>query len=657
MQRKLPISRPPCGQGARACAAALVPLLLLSLSPHAGATAKPTDMADLSIEELSNIVITSVSKKPERLADAAASVFVITADDIRRSGATSVAEALRLAPNLQVAQSNGSSYAITARGLNGSNNSGPNKLLVMIDGRSVYSPLFSGVFWDVQDVVLEDIERIEVISGPGGTMWGVNAVNGVINITTRMAQHTQGKLLSLAAGTHGADAAFRYGGGTAERSWRVFGKSLDRRHTDSADGAAVRDAWHKSQIGFRADWSGASDRFSLNGNAYRGREDQPEPGAISVTGTSLVLGPVDIAGANLTGSWSHALDGGAGLALQAYADYTKRVVRPTYAESLHIVDLQFQHTLRALGSHSIVWGANYRHARDHVRNGEVVAFLPARVNQSWASLFAQDEVKLGEDWRATVGARIERNDYTGNEFLPTMRLAWKAAPNHAIWAGASRTLRAPSRLDADTYIPASPPHVLRGGPQVRSELANVFELGYRGQPSPALSLSATLFHNDYKHLRTLVLDESGTFLTFGNQMQGKASGIEMWGNLQLTPRWRMSAGLFGLHQRFTLQPGAFDAAAPGAARKDPSHTAQLRSNYSFSDAVEWDVALRKVGKLANPDVPGYTALDMRLGWQLGRKLTLALSGQNLTGSHGEYGPVATRTEVPRSVALSLVWRE
>ncbi|MES3022603.1 MAG: TonB-dependent receptor [Pseudomonadota bacterium] len=616
-----------------------------------------TDIADLSIEELSNIQITSVSKKPERIADAAAAVFVITADDIRRAGARSVAEALRLAPNLQVAMVSASAHAITARGLNGSNNSSPNKLLVLIDGRSVYSPLFSGVFWDVQDVLLEDIERIEVVSGPGGTLWGVNAVNGVINITTRAAGQSKGALLALAAGERGSEAAFRYGKGDADGAWRVYGKALGRRHGERADGRDNEDAWHKNQIGFRADWTRGADRFSLHGDAYTGSEGQPEPGTISVDGTALKLGMVNMSGANLSGQWRHALDGGASLSVQAYLDHSKRSVDPTYAETLNIVDLQFQHTLRELGRHSLVWGASARHARDRVSNGEVVAFLPGNVNQNWTSLFAQDEIRLGESVRATLGARIERNVYTGNEFLPTLRLAWKAAPNHALWAGASRTVRAPSRLDADAFIPARPPYLLQGGPGVRSELATVFELGYRGQPSPALSWSATLFHNDYKHLRTLELDPGMTFLTFGNQMKGKASGIEMWGTWQMAQRWRLSAGLFGLHQRLTLLPGAFDTAAPQASRKDPSHTAQLRASFSVSDDKEFDVALRRVGKLDNPAVPAYTALDMRFGWQLGPSLSLALSGQNLTGGHGEYGPLATRIEVPRSVGVSLVWRD
>lgn len=632
--------------------------LLVALPVAAAPEAGPTiDIADMSIEDLANLQITSVSKKPERLAGAAASVFVITADDIRRSGAFSIPEVLRLAPNLQVAQINGQTYAITARGLNGSNNTGPNKLLVMIDGRSVYLPLFSGVLWEALDVMLEDVARIEVISGPGGTLWGVNAVNGVINITTRNAKDTNGSLLSLRAGTRGVHSGFRQGGGSPDSAWRVYGKYQDLRHTEFENGRRVNDERHFAQVGFRTDFDRGANRFSIQGDAFRGRGEQPLPGAISVIGTNLQLGTISNSGANLTAHWTHGLEGGGEVSLQGYLDYTKRVVVPTYTQSLQIADLQFQHSLPALGAHSLVWGANYRYSWDDVTNGPVAAFLPAKTNQTWASLFAQDEIKLGDTLRATLGARIERNDYTGNEFLPTARLAWTPAPAHTVWTGLSRTVRAPSRADADIFIPARPPFLLHGGPQIRSEVAKVFELGYRGQPLDNLSYSVTAFYNDYDHLRTQQLvSRSPLMVIFSNQMEGKSRGIEMWGNYQAASWWRLSAGLIALHQRFTLKPGSTDAAGPGSARKDPSHTAQLRSSFTLAADKDLDIVLRKVGALANPAVPGYFAVDARLAWRPRPDVELSLVGQNLNGSHGEYGPVATRTEVPRAVGFKLVWQ-
>ena len=269
-------------------------------------SAQPEDLTSLSLEELGNIKITSVSKKPERLSDAAASVFVITAEDIRRSGARNLPEALRLAPNLQVAEASAVGYAISARGMNGSNNSAPNKLLVLIDGRSVYSPLFSGVFWDAQDVMLEDVERIEVISGPGGTLWGVNAVNGVINIITRSSENTQGTLLTTAVGNEGSDVGFRYGAALGAK-WRLPGvwqaQPLAPRQDRGRRPQSMMPG-HRTQVGFRTDWHYAVDRFTVEGNVYDGSEQQPAPGAIAISGVGLVLGDISSSGANLTARWN-----------------------------------------------------------------------------------------------------------------------------------------------------------------------------------------------------------------------------------------------------------------------------------------------------------------------------------------------------------------
>ena len=635
-------------------AAGMLPLLLVL--PARGALIPPADIADLSIEELANIEIHSVSKKSETLAAAAASVYVITADDIRRSGWTSVADVLRLAPNLQVAQGSNGEYAISARGLNGSSNSAPNKLQVLIDGRSVYAPLFSGVFWDAQDVMLEDIERIEVISGPGGTLWGVNAVNGVINITTRSSRDTHGSLAALSADQGGYDLAFRQGGVTADgRHWRVYGKYLDQRHSTRKDGGKVDDARQQSQMGFRADWERGAHQFSINGNAYQGDAQQPAPGSLQ-TGEAFVLGDIETSGVNLSGRWNYLLDAGASVSVQGYLDHTRRSVPPAFGESLDIADLQFQHSMAAAGPHTVVWGASYRRTWDDVRNSRYVAFLPAKVSQSWSSLFAQDEITLRKDLRLIAGARIERNVYTGTEWLPTLRLAWTLAPAHTVWASASRTVRAPSRLDADAFIPGAPPYLLQGGPQVRSEIAKVIELGYRGQPLPNLSYSLTAFHNDYDHLRTQEVDPSNTFITFGNLMEGKASGIEMWGSFQVSRAWRLSAGLTALHENLKLKKGSNDATGPAIVGRNPSHTAQIRSTFSVAADKDLDVVLRKVGGLADPEVPGYTAVDARFGWRLNKGLELSVFGQNLNGGHGEYGPVETRAQLERTVGAKLVWQ-
>jgi iron complex outermembrane receptor protein len=606
-----------------------------------------------------------VSRRAERLSDAAASVFVITAEDIRRSGVRSLPEALRLAPNLHIAQASASGYAISARGFNSSS---ANKLLVLIDGRSVYTPLFSGVFWDQQDVMLEDVERIEVISGPGGTLWGVNAVNGVINVITSSARNTQGGLVAAGTGNRDTDAALRYGGKFgADGSYRVYGKYFERDHTTTASGTPKDDAWHKSQIGFRTDWSHAGDTVTVNGNAYNGAAGQPLPGSISVTGLILPLSTISLSGVNLTARWSHALEGGSNLTLQGYLDRTERTVPPSFSDTLNIIDLQFQHSLRPVGIHALVWGAEYRYGIDRVTNATFsafvpprpfFAFLPERLNQTWVSSFAQDEMTLRKDLRLTAGVRLEHNDYTGTEILPTLRVAWKIAPEHLLWSAASRTVRAPSRFDRDVFIPASPPFLLAGGPNVRSEVANVYEIGYRGQPTSRTSYSVTAFHSVFHHLRTQEIAPSGTFFIFANEMEGKSTGIEMWGSYQATESWRLSGGFSGLRERLRLKPGSTDAAGVIAQEgRDPAQMWMLRSSLNLPYQSELDATLRHVSALSNPTVPAYTVVDVRLGWRPRRDLELSITGQNLfSGGHAEFTDPATRTQLGRGVFFKVVSR-
>ncbi|WP_082577461.1 MULTISPECIES: TonB-dependent receptor domain-containing protein [unclassified Massilia] len=632
----------------------LVAALMLALPAHAEEAARRAEFADLSIEELANIDVTSVSRRPERLQDAPASVYVITADDIRRSGARNLAEALNLAPNLQVARGSNANYFISARGMNGTSNSPANKLLVMIDGRSVYSPLFSGMFWDEPDVMLEDVERIEVISGPGGTLWGVNAVNGVINITTRHARDTQGDFLVLRADVDGALAAFRHGGAMDSGHWRAYGKAFGLGHSELASGRAIDDDWTQGQVGWRGDWERGAERFSVNANAWRGREGQPAPGVIAAPGAGTGLDDIRLHGANVTGRWEHVLDGGGSVTAQAYYDYRYRKVPPTFTDAVGILDLQLQHALPAHGRHSIVWGGEYRTSRDRVDNSRFVAFLPARDTQTWASLFAQDEVALRDDLRATAGVRWERNPYTGTEFLPNVRLSWRATPMHAFWAAVSRTVRAPSRLDVDAYVPGAPPYLLAGGRGVRTETARVLELGYRGQAGQIVSYSVTAFRNLYDHLRTQDVTPAGQ-IVFGNLMAGQARGLEAWGNVQMTQAWRLSAGATLLHEEFALKPGSRDEGSLMTTGRDPACTAQLRSSHAIDAARELELAVRRNGALGLPNVPAYWAVDARFGWRFAPGMELSVIGTNLNGGHAEYGVASVRTEVPRTVGVKFTW--
>jgi len=625
--------------------------------PSIAAAGGQADLADLSIEELANIQVMSVSKRPERLQDAPAAVFVITADDIRRSGADTLPEALRLAPNLHVARINGYGYSISARGMNSGASVLSNKLLVLVDGRSVYTPLFSGVFWDAQEVLLEDVERIEVVSGPGGVLWGLNAVNGVINITTRSARDTQGGMVAAHGANDGtAGAAFRQGG-TSDGgvAWRAYGKYTRRDDSDRVGGGRIDDRYRRAMLGARADWEQGGDAFTVIGNVYQGRLDQPQPGEIAVPGGPSDLDRVRSDGANLSARWQRALDDGGNIAVQAYLDHTVREAPPLFTERLTTADLQFQHTLPSADGHDIVWGANYRHSRDRVGNSRYVAFLPAHTTQRWGSLFIQDEITLRDDWRLTLGARAEYNHYTGTEFLPSARLSWRLSPQHALWASASRTVRAPSRLDVDAWVPGQAPYILRGGPEVQSEVARVLELGYRGQPAPTLSYTVTLYHHDYDHLRTQETNPTRSYVVFASLMEGSASGIEAWGNWQPMPRWRLSAGWTALHQRLRLKARGTDLAGLATARRDPSHTLQLRSSFTIDDAREIDVTVRRVGEMPASRVASYTALDARFGWRLRPGLALSLVGENLNGGHAEFGSSTYWAEFERRVGVKLRW--
>lgn len=641
--------------------------LAATATTHGPVLAAVEQLADLSIEDLSSLSITSVSKRPEPLSGAPTSVFVITADDIRRSGATSLPEALRLAPNLQVAQNYEGGYAISARGFNSSS---ANKLLVLIDGRSVYTPLYAGVFWDVQNPMLEDIERIEVISGPGGTLWGLNAVNGVINVITRSSDETRGWLATAGGGNRMARAAVRQGGELGEDgSYRIHAQRFNRLHSRTAAGVDIDDGMYMNEAGFRADWPGASaaDRFMLQGSLYRGEHEQPKPGAITLTGVRFVLGDIPLAGAHLLGRWERRLASGASISVQGYFDRTERDIRTIFGERLNIADLQFQYSSAPHPRHAWVWGAQYRYGMDKVNNETAFfGFLPARVDQKWASLFAQDEITLAERLRLTVGGRVERNDYTGTEFLPGMRLAWKATDEHLLWMAASRTVRAPSRLDRDIYYPSRPratfpPFILAGGPDVRSEIARVYELGWRGQPTPRTSVSATLYRSFYDHLRTQQIASTRNYIFLANGMQGRVDGIEAWGTWQATPQWRLRAGVTGLRMKLRLKPGSNDVAAPTTRSADPALTWSLRSSVDLGAAGELELGLRHVSTTASGSatarvtVPSYTAFDLRWGWRPRPGLEISVAGQNLAGTaHAEFGAAPTRSQLGPGVFAKVV---
>jgi iron complex outermembrane recepter protein len=618
--------------------AALATALSLGF-PAEGAVEKPaSDLAELSLEQLASLVVTSPSRRPERLLEAPASVFVITADDIRRSGATSLPEALRLAPTLQVARADTSQYAISARGLN---TTIANNMLVLIDGRTVYTPLFSGVFWDAQNLVIEDVERIEVISGPGALLWGSNGVNGVINVTTRPASATQGMLTAPGAGNREAGVVARHGGALGAGHYRAYGKYFDRDAQRRIDGSPNHDDAQGAQVGFRFDLPRGDGGHTIQGDAYQGDIGNPS-------------GLRKISGGNLLGRWVTAPAAGGTLRVQAYLDHTRRDHSGTFRESLDIVDLDFQHAL-APTKHRIVWGAGYRAARDRVENSAALAFIPADRTLRWSNLYVQDEVALRSDLRLTLGARVEENTYTGTEFLPNVRLAWHSGPQQLVWSQVSRTVRAPSRLDRDLFAPGQPPFLIVGNTTLAAEVANVVEVGYRAELAPNALCSITAFHHDRDRLRSV--EPLGTARVLANGIEGRTSGVEGWVDWRVFHELRLLGGFLLLDQELRVKPGHVDMGGLPALGNDPRRQFVARASWDAAKDVEVDVAARHVGALPNPSVPSYTAVDGRVGWKVSRTLELSLTAQNLLDrSHGEWGAPATRVEYGRSFFVKLVWR-
>lgn len=627
---------------------------MLATAPARASVAETDSIADMSLEQLSDVIVTSVSRQQERLSSTAAAIYIISASDIRRSGAQSLPEALQLAPNLQVAQVDARNWAISARGFN---SPFANKLLVLVDGRSVYTPLFSGVFWDAQDVVMDDIERIEVISGPGATIWGANAVNGVINVITRSSADTQGGLLSYAGGSRDQNGVARYGGVLANGgTYRVYGKYQQLDDTVNARGVNTRTGMHRSQAGFRTDWALQEGSLSVSGDGYQGQLGQ------------LTALPVHISGANLLGRYTRPLGPEANLRLQLILDHTERNQPGQFAERLSTLDLEAQHDLRLNAHNVLTWGGGYRQSRDKVTSLQGVAFLPDDVNLRWANLFAQNETAITPDLKLTAGAKVEHNHYTGAEYLPSLRLAWTPSPSQLVWSSLARTVRAPSRFDRDLYSPGTPiriggrrVYLLGGSATYASEVARVLELGYRAQPIASLSYSATAYYSRYDQLRTLEPLPSPTapaLYVFDNLAKGSTRGIELWGRWLATPVWRLNAGLVVQRVEQQLLPASRDATGLfGLLTNDPSRHWLLRSSHDLTDRSTLDLTLRYVSALPRPAVPAYYEMDGQWMWQPQPNIELALIGRNLLHrSHPEFGVFPGRSVIERSAQLKLTLR-
>ncbi|HEV2750580.1 MAG TPA: TonB-dependent receptor [Gemmatimonadales bacterium] len=616
-----------------------------ALTQQPDTAAQAESLKTLSIEQLMNVEVTSVSKRPERLSRVASAIQVITQQDIRRSGASNLPEALRLATNLQVAQIDSRQWAISARGLN---STAANKLLVLIDGRVVYTPLFSGVFWDVQDVPISEIDRIEVISGPGATLWGANAVNGVINVITKDAKDTQGLLVSGGGGSElrGFGSA-QYGGALgSEVHYRAYGSGFTRQPTLLPTGGDATDDWHFGQGGFRVDWDPSQlNHATLHGDLYDGRASQPGANDIALNG------------GNLAAKWSHTMSANSDVRAQLYYDGTHRDIPGTFSENLDTYDVDLQHHARLGTRHDLVWGLGYLLINDRVANSAALAFLPAHVKRQWFTGFVQDEIALEDRVHLTLGTKIEHNDYTGFEIQPGGRVNWTVSPSGTLWAAVSRALRTPSRIDREFFAPGQPPFFLAGGPNFVSEEELAYEVGYRHQRGP-LALSLATFYSRYYGLRSLEqANPSAAFpIVIGNGQDAESYGAELSGDYRVSDRWRLVAGYTELRIHVWALPTSTDTSHGSAENHTPDRQFSLRSSADLPGRVSLDGTLRYVGAIVNDEVPAYAELDVRLGWQPVPGLELSVVGQNLLhDQHAEFGTPTARSEIKRGVYGSLEW--
>jgi iron complex outermembrane receptor protein len=643
------------------------------------------DLTEIGLEELMDLEITSVSRRPQKISDTAAAVFVITREDLRRSGVTSIPEALRMAPGLEVARLGANKWAVTARGFNGRF---ANKLLVLMDGRSVYTPFFSGVFWEVQDTLLEDIDRIEVIRGPGAALWGANAVNGVINIITREARDTQGALASAGFGTEERGfVGLRQGGRLGEQGhYRVYAKYFDRDEFVTATGAGAADDWRMAQGGFRADWSPSErDALTLQGDLYESRA------GMSLTIPSLlppyaetIHDDTPLAGFNLLSRWTRAFSPSAEMSLQTYYDRSENGDLAG-KEIQDTLDIDFQHRFLAAPRHEVLWGLGFRQNRVEFNNTLTVSLDPDQRRFNLFTAFLQDDIFLVEDrLRLTLGSKFEHNAFSGLEIQPNLRLLWLPGGGHTFWVAASRAVRTPSMVENDGRInletlppeslfPGSPPALISlfASPEFESEEVKAFELGYRVQPTEAFFIDVAAFYNIFDRLRSLQtgqplleVEPAPVHLVLPSQvvngMTGASYGVEVATDWQALPWWSLRLAFSALQLQLKVAADSADTTAATIEGDSPHYQFSLRSQMDLSERLQLDLWLRYVDELPSSAVDAYFTLDLRIGWRLRDNLDFSLVGQNLLDNRHPEGVTeflsAGRTETPLGVFGKLTWR-
>jgi len=641
------------------------------------------DLSQASLEDLMNIRVTSVSKKEQKLSKAGAAVFVITQEDIRRSGATNIPDLLRMVPGVEVAQIDASSWAISIRGFN---DRYANNVLVLIDGRTVYSPDFGGVEWDEQDVPLEDIDRIEVIRGPGGTVWGANAVNGVINITTKSARATKGGLVTAAGGTQEAASGLaQYGGSLgADGAYRIFGRYSNVGSNAFPNGSNAGDGWHLSHGGFRTDWTlSPQDSLTVQGDMLGTAGSETLTTLFSNTpllGERTLDAPNSVNSANILSRWTHTFSNGSDVSVQTYYDRDDRKLWGI-RDILDTVDLDVQYHLKLGTRHDIVWGGGYRFTKDGSTPGYAITLLPFYPTDYLANIFFQDEIALGHSLSLTVGSKLEHNTYTGFEYEPSAQLVWAATARQTLWLSGARAIRQPARFDRAISIDYGIEPLgggafallkFAGNTNLKAEELRNIEAGYRAQLNERLSLDATAFLSFYSNLLThepgtpyFNQDPSAPYLIIpielGNLADGRSYGGEVFGNWKVNHRWTISPGYSLLYTNTKLSPAPQGVALniPGGA---PRNQFQIRSLLNVGRHLEWDNSLSYVGELPNSNggfTPRYARLDTRLGWRIGESTEFSLVGQNLLSPrhlefYADY-PVQPAL-ISRSVFAKVTWR-
>ncbi|MGC9949248.1 MAG: TonB-dependent receptor [Bryobacteraceae bacterium] len=665
-------------------ARSLIPLaMFLAGACLAGDTPpSPSDLADASLETLMNLEVSSPSRQEQKLGQTASAVYVITQDDIRRSGMSSIPELLRMVPGVQVARIDASSWSVTARGFAGQF---ADKMLVMIDGRSIYNHLNAGVYWEQNAVPLNDIERIEAIRGPGATMWGANAMNGVINIITKPARETQGLAVETGGGSEErASGSMRYGGAAGNRvSYRAYADYFQDGPLSSA-GQAAYDRWDSAQGGGRLDWQTSDrDTLSLEGNIYRGAAQEtvyPDYPAIGVS--PPVPDSVALSGEYALGRWTHRFSERSELAMQFSLSDEDRVEQGLGRLSAHTADFDFQHHFAYSAKHDLMWGFDAQIYQDGIRPQQTypepsatVLFVPADSTELLASLFLQDRIALlPERLTLTVGAKLEQTGYSGFDIQPSARLLWNATPRQGLWASVSRAVHNPALAERDVLIEyqlapnAGVQGLLSGNKEFQPETALTYEAGYRVQPARWLTADLATFFGIYHDLASL--DSGAPFLQtgppavlvapmqFGNGAAGHTYGIELATNWSVTRKWRLTGNYSWFRYGLDRAQLAAQSIPTDIEGSSPAHQVQFRSQWDIGTKLNFDTGIYFVSALPGLYIPGYVRTDARLGWRVTRAAEISLVGQNLlNGSHLEFAPTYyTRPTAPgRAVQLKVAW--